>query len=257
MLLVRIAIFDSGLGSLSIIKSLQKKFKCEIIYFADQHNFPYGTKSKKELDIIIRKSISYLKKNYSPDIIVMASNTPSLLLDSVETRIIKVTPPIIEASKLSKTNNIGILATESAINSKGLENFVKKSGLRKKNKIHKINASSLVNLVESGKFLTNKKLCRTIIQKELGNYFYEHKIDVVTLSSTHLPFLKSFFNKQFPDITFLDPSDLIAETIFKKRNFDFQKRNKMKIITTGNAKKFEKILLKQGIKNKPYQIPYL
>ena len=257
MLLVRIAIFDSGLGSLSIIKSLQKKFKCEIIYFADQNNFPYGTKSKKELSVIIKKSIFYLKKNYSPDIIVMASNTPSLLLDSVESRIIKVTPPIIEASKLSNTNNIGILATKSAINSQGLENFIKKSHLPKKNKIHKINASLLVNLVESGKFLTNKKLCCNIIQKELENYFNENKIDVVTLSSTHLPFLKQFFEKIFPDITFLDPSDLIAEKILKKRNLNSQKRNKMKIITTGNAKNFEKILVRQGIKNKPQQIPSL
>ena len=35
-----IVVFDSGLGSLSIIKELQKIFKGELIYFADQKNFP-------------------------------------------------------------------------------------------------------------------------------------------------------------------------------------------------------------------------
>ena len=249
--MVRIAIFDSGLGSLSIINSLQKKIKCEIIYFADQHNFPYGNKSKHDLDVIIKKSITFLKKNYSPDIIVMASNTPSLVLDSIDSKIIKVTPPLSEASKLSKTNNMAILATKSSIDSKGLENFIKNCKLSKKIKIHKINASLLVNLVETGKFITNKKYCSNIIRKELEKYFSENKIDVATLSSTHLPFLKPFLEKEFPNTIFLEPSDLIIQKILKKRNLEFQKRNKMKIITTASVKKFEKILLKQGIKTKP------
>jgi len=34
--MVKIAVFDSGLGSLSIIKEIQKITKSEIIYFADQ-----------------------------------------------------------------------------------------------------------------------------------------------------------------------------------------------------------------------------
>ena len=184
----------------------------------------------------------------------MASNTPSLVLDSIDSKIIKVTPPLSEASKLSKTNNMAILATKSSIDSKGLENFIKNCKLSKKIKIHKINASLLVNLVETGKFITNKKYCSNIIRKELGTYFSENKIDVVTLSSTHLPFLKSFFDKEFPDIIFLEPSDLIIKKILKKRNLELLKQNKMKIITTGSTKKFEKILLKQGIKIKPLQM---
>ena len=48
-----IVVFDSGFGSLSIIKEIQKKIKCEIIYIADQKNFPYGKKSPKQLSKII------------------------------------------------------------------------------------------------------------------------------------------------------------------------------------------------------------
>ncbi|MFB3114057.1 MAG: glutamate racemase, partial [Nitrosopumilaceae archaeon] len=40
--MAKIAVFDSGLGSLSIIRSIQKTLKSEIIYFADQNSFPYG-----------------------------------------------------------------------------------------------------------------------------------------------------------------------------------------------------------------------
>jgi len=58
--MARIAVFDSGLGSLSIIKSIQKVCKIEIIYFADQKNFPYGKKTRKQLEQIIKKSIELL-----------------------------------------------------------------------------------------------------------------------------------------------------------------------------------------------------
>jgi len=43
---MKIAVFDSGFGSLSIIREIQKKIKGELIYFADQKNFPYGGKAK-------------------------------------------------------------------------------------------------------------------------------------------------------------------------------------------------------------------
>ena len=78
--MVKIAIFDSGLGSLSIINPIRKVTKAEIIYFADQKNFPYGKKSKSELLRIITKSVRMLKKQFSPDLVVIASNTPSLIL---------------------------------------------------------------------------------------------------------------------------------------------------------------------------------
>ena len=41
-LLAKIVVFDSGLGSLSIIKEIQKNMKTDIVYFADQKNYPYG-----------------------------------------------------------------------------------------------------------------------------------------------------------------------------------------------------------------------
>ena len=77
----KIAVFDSGLGSLSVIKPIQKRINAEIIYFADQKNYPYGTKTVSQLDKIIKSTILTLQEKFSPDIIVVGSNTPSLLLN--------------------------------------------------------------------------------------------------------------------------------------------------------------------------------
>ncbi len=74
--MVKIVVFDSGLGSLSIIKAIQKISKSEIIYFTDQENFPYGQKSQAQLSRVIKNSIKILDKEFSPNLIVIASNTP-------------------------------------------------------------------------------------------------------------------------------------------------------------------------------------
>ena len=79
----KIAVFDSGLGSVSIIRPIQKIMKSEIIYFADQKNFPYGTKNQQELDKIIKSTICLLNKKFNPDLIVVGSNTPTLVLKNL------------------------------------------------------------------------------------------------------------------------------------------------------------------------------
>jgi len=107
-----------------------------------------------------------------------------------------------------------------------------------------------VKLVETGKFVDNKKLCKKVINEILKKKLNANKVDVATLSSTHLPFLLPIIQTEFPNITFLDPGFLIAKkisTIIKKNE---SKKNLLKIFTSSNPKIFEKKLQKIGIKNK-------
>jgi glutamate racemase len=212
----RIAVFDSGLGSLSIIKEIQKISKNEIIYFADQQNYPYGKKSQAQLSTIIKKTINLLNEKFMPDIIVIASNTPSLMLNLSSDKIIDVKPPLKLAIKKSESKQIGILATRSAINSKGLVNYIKENNIPESYKIFKINGSNLVDLVESGKFLNEKIYCKKIIKKSLEKTISLKNIDTITLSSTHLLFLKILLKKEFPQIKFIDPGNIVAQNIFLK-----------------------------------------
>ena len=246
-----VVVFDSGLGSLSIIKEIQKKTKCEIIYIADQKNFPYGKKSSEELSRIIKKTLEKINRKFKPKIIVLASNTPSLLLrNKIPKNVINVLPPLKNIEKLSKTNNIAILATQSVVNSSAINNYIKEN-TSKKIKILKINASPLVELVENGKFLSKPNYVKKIIRKNLRKIFQTNHIDVATLSSTHLPFLLKFLKEEFPNVIFLDPANNISEKVAKRnlKNTTI-KRNKLTIFTTGNPEKFQENLIKIGIKNK-------
>ena len=246
--MARIIVFDSGFGSISIIKPIQQAIKSEIIYFADQKNFPYGKKSKLELTKIITKTVNMLEEKFKPDLIVIGSNTPSLLVEINKKNTVKVLPPIKKAVRISMTGNVAILATHAVIRSRKLSEYVRKSKLPKHVNLRKIDATQLVRLVEEGKFLDNQKLCEKTVRKVLSKPFSKSNVDVAILSSTHLPFLLPFLKKQFPNIIFVDPAKEIAQKIRKIVARKPSKTNTIKIFTSSNPKKFQKYLWQIGIK---------
>ena len=246
--MAKIAVFDSGFGSLSIIKPIQQAIKSDIVYFADQKNFPYGKKSKLELTKIITKTVNMLEEKFKPDLIVIGSNTPSLLVEINKKNTVKVLPPIKKAARISMTGNVAILATHAIIRSRKLSEYVRKSKLPKHVNLRRIDGTQLVRLVEKGKFLDNQKLCEKTVRKVLSKQFSKSNVDVAILSSTHLPFLLPFLKKQFPNITFVDPAKEIAQKVRKIVAKKPSKTNTMKIFTSSDPKKFQKYLWQIGIK---------
>ena len=113
----------------------------------------------------------------------------------------------------------------------------------------KINCSELVELVESGKFLTDEKNCVKTILKVLKDEFKENKIKFATLSSTHLPFLLPFMKKYFKKVEFFDPADDIAIKISKLKG-PRSTRNSLSIYTTKSPKSLQRNLKSMGISNK-------
>ncbi len=106
---MKIVVFDSGLGSLSIIKAIQKRTKADIIYLADKKNFPYGKKTKSQLYKIITDTIQKISERFNPDVIVLASNTPSLLFrEKLPDNVITVLPPL---EKIQKASNVAVSYT--------------------------------------------------------------------------------------------------------------------------------------------------
>jgi len=244
----KIVVFDSGFGSISVIREIRKIFKGELIYFADQKNFPYGVKSKIELENIIKETIVLLEKKFSPELIVMASNTPTLLLNfsrislDLPSKIVGVYPPLNDAVKISRTRNIAILGTRSVIQSESITEFVEKCNVPNDIVIHKIDCSLLVELVESGKFLTDKEYCKNIIREVLENVFLDNSIDVATLSSTHLPFLEPFLRSIFKNIKFLDPAENVANYVKDLIGGNDLQQNVLRIFTSGDVNLFKKNL---------------
>jgi glutamate racemase len=73
-----IAIIDSGVGGVSVLRQLVKKYNAgNYIYYADNLFMPYGDKTQEWLKNRLDFVINCLKDTYSVDIIIVACNTAS------------------------------------------------------------------------------------------------------------------------------------------------------------------------------------
>jgi glutamate racemase len=261
MLYRPIAVFDSGLGSLSVVRELRKIIPAEnILYFADRLNFPYGRKSKDQLKSIIIKSIKFLEK-YKPKLIVMASNTPSVQIfeeikNDFSIDIIPTKPPLNRSVKLSTKNHIAIMASNGILNSKEFNYLINKE-VPQDVFITKIDSSDIIDIVEDGSFLLDKIRTFKTIQKIIKSNFND-SIDVVALSSTHLPFIKNYLLELLPSIKFIDSASQVAKDTknYLQFNNDLTKNGtgKLEILASSNKKDFQSILRYMGTKEIIYDV---
>ncbi len=252
----KIAVFDSGVGSLSVIKELKNYLPNEdILYFADRANFPYGKKSNDELYEIVLKSVKFLER-YDPKLIVVASNTPSItILKKIKQKcnipLIGISLPLNILVKKSKTKKIGIMGTESTVKSLELSYQIKKK-IPYYFEITKINASPIIELVENGMFLDSQVIFEKIIVNTLDNHIMNKKVDVISLSSTHLPLVKNIFEKLYPNVTFIDPSKYFVKKInhcllTKDLQNSAENKGKLNIIVSKGKLEFSKIIKMLGV----------
>lgn len=210
-----IAVFDAGIGSYAVVAEIHKRLpNQDILYFADRASFPYGAKRKEELLHVMRRTLKFLE-SYSPSAIVIASNAPSIMvLEELRplcpVPLWGVFPPIEEALAVTKTGKIGILGVRSLIESTPLRAFVARHTGRPVD-VALINASSMVERVENGAFLFEPEQTQQAVQVFIDDVFRQYPdIDTLTLSSTHLPWLRSFFETARPECHFLDPAESVV-----------------------------------------------
>lgn len=210
-----VAVFDAGIGSYAIVAEIQKAFpRQDIVYFADRASFPYGSKGRKELLAIMRRTIAFLGR-YEPCAIVIASNAPSIMvLDELQRepgpKLFGVHPPLGPALARTRSGQAGILGVKSLIESPMLARFVA-THTADPDQVALINASPMVDLVETGAFLFDPAGTQLLVSAFMEEIHSRHPgIDVFTLSSTHLPWLAPFFASARPDCAFLDPAQEIV-----------------------------------------------
>ena len=129
-----VAVFDSGFGGLSLLYEAMKKLDgCDFIYFADNENAPYGTKSIDEIKALSIDAVDFLASK--ADIIVIACNTAtsaavSDLREKFNIPIIGMEPAV----NLGKDadGDILVIATPATIKGAKLNELLKKSNLNNK-----------------------------------------------------------------------------------------------------------------------------
>ncbi len=184
-----IGFFDSGVGGTSIWKEMIQILPNEnTLYLADSANAPYGKKSKDEIIALSEKNTELLL-NKNSKLIVVACNTATTnaiahLRAKYQVPFIGIEPAIKPAALQTKTNKVGILATQGTLTS---ALFAKTSGeFAKDVKVVEQVGKGLVELIESGNMDTRKM--EDLLIGYLNPMLTEN-IDYLILGCTHYPYL--------------------------------------------------------------------
>ena len=206
-----IGIFDSGIGGTSIWKAIHQLLPNEkTIYLADSKNAPYGQKSKKEIVALSMKNTDFLL-DMNCKLIVVACNTATTnaiqeLRAKYNVPFIGIEPAIKPAVTHSKTQIIGILATQGTLNS---ELFNKTTEKYQDTKIIEQVGHGLVQLIENGEINSPEmtKLLHSYLEPMI-----EANIDYLVLGCSHYPYLIPQIKQILPEhIQIIDSGEAVAK----------------------------------------------
>lgn len=210
-----IGVFDSGVGGLTVVKEIMRQLPGEsMVYFGDTARVPYGSKSKKTVLKYSRQIVKFLQTKEVKAIVVACNTASALALPEIKQEIdipiIGVVEPGAKmAAESTKTNNIGIIGTESTIKSGIYSKF-----LRNINPDITVVARAcplFVPLVEEG--LLEDRITDDVI----GRYLHELKeygIDSLILGCTHYPLIRNAISRYMgPEVNLINPAYETAKSL--------------------------------------------
>ena len=190
---MRIGLFDSGLGGLTITKAIIDTFgDDQVIYVADKAYAPYGGKDEtfiQERSIAITK---YLLNRYNIDLLVVACNSATtaaieLLRDKFcDLPIVGTEPGIKPALNATKSKKVMVMATEATLSSKKYKTLQQRLLLCSDVEVINQPCPGLVEAIEEGREEWRiKELLKGWLDPSL-----EKGVDTIVLGCTHYPLVR-------------------------------------------------------------------
>ena len=213
---VRILVFDSGTGGLSVAHALRAQLpEADLVYAADTAGFPYGKWAEVLLVRRILRVMRDLLELVQPDCVVIGCNTASTLALDVlreEFRVpfVGTVPAIKPAAAQTKTGVIGVLATPGTARREYTRTLIHTYAFHCKVMLH--GAPRLAQIAETK--LAGGEVDRADLLAEISPVFRKKggaRADVVVLGCTHYPLLLDEMKEVAPwPVTWIDPAPAIA-----------------------------------------------
>jgi glutamate racemase len=229
---MRCGIFDSGIGGLSVAKSIiEARLFDEVIYYGDTARVPYGNKNEST---IIRYSLEALEflKNFNIDFLVVACNTASATaMEELKKEAPFPIVGVIEAGvkaveNENKNSNILLIGTKRTIESKKYEKLLKKNGFKN---IISMATPLFVPLVEEG--IVDGKIVDDVFELYFKN-IERKKIDIVILGCTHYPFLSNSLQKYFFNAKLIHSGQAIVKLLENEYNLTSKKSTSLNLLAS-------------------------
>ena len=185
----KIAVFDSGVGGISVLRELIELMPGEdYLYFGDSANAPYGNKSTEEVRRLTLHNANMLLHRGVKALVVACNTATSAAINDLRQRypntiIVGIEPALKPAADRFPKGNIGIMATAVTLREEKLSHLEERFPNAR---VTKIPAPGLVELIEAGK--ADSPETKALLGEVLAPYV--GKLDALVLGCTHYPFVK-------------------------------------------------------------------
>lgn len=187
-----IAVFDSGVGGISVLKSLVEVMPHEdFIYYGDSANAPYGTKTLDEVRKLTCEHAKNLLIDQHAKGLVVACNTATSAAVRIlrekypDIPIVGIEPAVKPAVLFKENPRVLVMATPMTIREEKLRKLIDRYS--DKGEIIPLPCPGLMNFVERGDL--NGDDVRQYLEELLYEYT-KNEVDAVVLGCTHYPFVR-------------------------------------------------------------------
>lgn len=207
-----IGVFDSGVGGLSVLKSIRELLPFQpVLFFGDQGHVPYGSRSLEEVRAF-SKGITEFLLELGSAMIVVACNTASaaalhfLREQFPKVKFVGMEPAIKPAAEQTRTGVVGVLATPATFQGQLYASVVER--FAHDVRILQDTCPDLVSEIEAGHLAGEET--RSILEKALRPMLAQN-IDTIVLGCTHYPFVIPLIQEiTGPGVRVIDPAPAIA-----------------------------------------------
>ena len=186
-----IGVVDSGVGGISVLKELIKLMPQEkYLYFGDNKNAPYGTKTAEEVRNIMLKNTEYIISRGAKALVIACNTATGASVKTLrelypEFPIIGIEPAIKPSAKYKEHSNVLVMATPLTLKQEKFHDLMDK--FADEANIVPLACPGLMELVEAGE-TEGEKIDSYL--KRLFEPFKNKKIDSIVLGCTHYPHVK-------------------------------------------------------------------
>lgn len=256
---MRVGIFDSGLGGLTVVKSIIQILKgADIFYIADTAYAPYGEKSSQQILNRCDLIANYLLQNFKIEALVIACNTAtSVAIEHLREKfpfliIVGTEPGIKPALSLSKTLKVGVMATAATLKGDKYQLLANSLSSNKKIELFECACYGLVDKIENDEIESSDTFL--MLEKWLIP-MKENGVDTIVLGCTHYPLVEKSIKKIMGEnINIIQTGDAIAKRLLYlsslSGHINLGELN-LTVLCTGNIKKN---MVEEILKNQKYEI---
>jgi glutamate racemase len=211
-----IGVFDSGIGGLTVVRELVRRFPGEgIVYFGDTARLPYGTKSAATVRRFSVENTRFLL-NQGVKMVVVACNTSSAVALEVLRRefdipVLGVVEPGARAAvAATRTGRIGVIGTYGTIASLSYEKAI--GDLLPEAQVRAVACPLFVPLAEEG--WMDHPVTREVAREYLAPLLAA-EIDTLVLGCTHYGVLRDAIQSVFTgrDVMLVDSAAEVAREV--------------------------------------------